>query len=343
MAARLRDVAQHAGVSVKTASNVINNYEHVKPSTRAKVLDAIEHLGYRPNLSARQLKYGRSGFLALALPHLDSPYFSELASRFSAAAVSRGFIPLLEVTNADVEAERHMLDGVQTHMIDAVVFSPLTVTAEEIAARKDATPMVLLGERAVPTGYDHVAVDSVAAAKAVTEHLIGLGRTRIAAVGRESAQGTASVRLDGYLAAMREHGLEVDDSLIIGVQNYERDAGYRAMGHLLTLPDPPHAAFCFNDLLAIGALRACADAGVRVPEDVAVAGFDDITEAQYYTPRLTTVRPDIGFLVDEVLRLLEGLIGKSERQVEDIDVPWSLEVRESTIGRAAGWVTGEPE
>lgn len=343
MAARLRDVAQHAGVSVKTASNVINNYEHVKPSTRAKVLDAIEHLGYRPNLSARQLKYGRSGFLALALPHLDSPYFSELASRFSAAAVARGFIPLLEVTNADVEAERHVLDGVQTHMIDAVVFSPLTVTAEEIAARKDATPMVLLGERAVPTGYDHVAVDSVAAAKAVTEHLIGLGCTRIAAVGRESAQGTASVRLDGYLAAMREHGLQVDESLIIGVQNYERDAGYRAMGHLLTLPDPPHAAFCFNDLLAIGALRACADAGVRVPEDVAVAGFDDITEAQYYTPRLTTVRPDIGFLVEEVLRLLEGLIGKSERQVEDIDVPWSLEVRESTIGRAAGWVTSEPE
>lgn len=333
MVARLRDVAEHAGVSIKTASNVINDYQHVKPSTRKKVMDAIEQLGYRPNLSARQLKYGRSGFLALSVPHLDSPYFSELASRFSAAATARGFIPLLEITNADAEAERHILSGIQTHMIDAVVFSPLTVTAEEIAARRDKTPMVLLGERAIPPGHDHVAVDSVAAAKAVTEHLIGLGRHTIAAIGRESAQGTASVRLDGYVAALTESGIAVDEALIIGVPSYERAAGYDAMQHLLSLSEPPDAVFCFNDLLALGALRACADAGLSVPEDIAVAGFDDITEARYYTPRLTTVRPDLSLLVEEVLRLLQDLISKNEREVEAIDIPWTLQIRESTVGR----------
>lgn len=330
MAVRLRDVAERAGVSLKTASNVINEYKHVKPSTREKVEQAIAELGYRPNLSARQLKYGRSGFIALALPHLGSPYFSELASRFSAAAVARGFIPLLDLTDADIEAERLVLAGVQSHMIDAVVFSPLTLTAAEIAARRDGVPMVLLGERAVPDGYAHVAVDSVAAARAVTGHLLDSGCTRIAAIGRESSQGTASVRLDGFLQAMREADLHPAEEYVIGVASYEREAGYAAMQQLLALSDPPDAVFCFNDLLAIGALRACADAGVRVPEDVAIAGFDDIAEGRFSTPRLTTVRPDLEMLVSEVLRLLEGLITGTSVEVEQVVVPWTLEIREST-------------
>src|SRR5690606_20667 len=131
----------------------LNDHPHVTPATREKVQRAIADLGYRPNLSARQLKYGRSGFLALAVPHLDSPYFSELASLFSAAASRRGFIPLLDITNADADAERLVLAGVSSHMIDAVVFSPLTLTAEEIAARTGTVPMVLLGERAIPEGF----------------------------------------------------------------------------------------------------------------------------------------------------------------------------------------------
>ncbi len=335
MAVILRDVAERAGVSIKTASNVINNYKHVRPATREKVEAAIAELGYRPNLSARQLKYGRSGFVALALPYVNSPYFAELASRFSAAAAQTGFIPLLDITDGDIVAERHVLSGVQTHMIDAVVFSPLTVTADEIAARSDTTPMVLLGERGIPDGYDHVAVDSVAAAEAMTEHLISLGRRRIAAIGRESAQGTASVRLDGYLTALESHGIAVDESLIIGVDNYERSAGYGAMQHLLRLEEPPDAVFAFNDLLALGALRACADAGVAVPGDVAVAGFDDITEGHYSHPRLTTVSPDVPFLIDEVLRLLRGLITEPERDVEDVVVPWRLKIRESTVADTA--------
>lgn len=334
MAVRLRDVAEKAGVSVKTASNVLNDHPHVTPATREKVQRAIADLGYRPNLSARQLKYGRSGFLALAVPHLDSPYFSELASLFSAAASRRGFIPLLDITNADADAERLVLAGVSSHMIDAVVFSPLTLTAEEIAARTGTVPMVLLGERAIPEGFHHVAVDSVAAARAVTEHLISLGRRRIAAIGRESAQGTSSVRLDGYLAALTAAGMEVVDDLIVGVPNYERSAGYAGMQQLLDLPEPPDAVFCFNDLLAIGALRACADRDVAVPDDVAVAGFDDIAEGRYSTPRLTTVHPDMEFLVDEVLRLLKSAVTRSGAPVEDVVVPWRLEVRESTVGRA---------
>lgn len=333
MVARLRDVAERAGVSVKTASNVVNNYPHVKPSTRAKVEQAIAELHYRPNLSARRLKHGRAGFLALAVPQLDAPYFAELAAHVSAEATRRGYILLLDVTGAEAAAEQLVLEGMRSHVIDGVIFSPLALSAEQIAARSDELPMVLLGERGVPEGYDHVAVDSVAAARAVTEHLLSCGRTRVAAIGRESAAGTASVRLEGYQQALAAAGLAVDPDLVIGVPHYEREDGRRAMLELLSRPDPPDAVFCFNDLMAVGAMRACAEAGVRVPEDVAIAGFDDIPEGRYSTPTLTTVSPDLTVLSESALSLLLDRIEGGEGTAREVSVPWRLVIRESTAGR----------
>lgn len=337
MVVRLKDVAERAGVSVKTASNVLNDYPHIRPSTREKVERAIRELGYRPNLAARQLKHGRGGFIALALPQLESPYFSELSARLSAEANRRGYLLLLDITRAERDQERLVLSGMQAHMIDGVIFSPLSLSAEDIAGRTDRRPMVLLGERAVPPGYDHVAVDSVAASRGVGEHLLGLGRTRLAAVGRESAEGTASVRLQGYTEAVEAAGLRLDPARVVGVSAYGRDAGAQAMRRLLDLRDPPDAVFCFNDLMAIGALRACYEAGVRVPEDVAVAGFDDIPEGRFHAPSLTTVAPDLDMLTRRVLDLLVDRIedgSRDGRPSRRVSVPWRLQVRESTVGRA---------
>src|SRR3712207_4641789 len=136
MVARLKDVAERAGVSVKTASNVVNDHPHIRPSTRARVEQAIRELRYRPNLSARQLKYGRGGFLALAVPQVDSPFFGALSARISEHAARQGYILLLEATRADAEAERQVLDGMRSHVIDGLVFSPLALTADEIANRR---------------------------------------------------------------------------------------------------------------------------------------------------------------------------------------------------------------
>ncbi|MGD7790230.1 LacI family DNA-binding transcriptional regulator [Propionibacteriaceae bacterium Y1700] len=332
MAARLKDVAALAGVSIKTASNVINDYPHIRPSTRAKVERAIEELRYRPNLSARQLKHGRAGFLALAVPHLDSPYFSELAARISAEADRLGRIVLLDITGGHLEAERLVAQGMRSHTIDGLIFSPLALDAEELAARSDDVPMVLLGERDAPPGYDHVAVDSVAAADAMVTHLIELGRTRIAPIGHEVYSGTSSVRLSGHRKALARHGLELPEELVTPVDSYDLEAGYRAMQRLLALPEPPDAVFCFADTLAFGALRACADAGVRVPQDVAVGGFDDISEARFSNPRLTTISHDFAFLTAEVLRLVLARQEGSDEPPARVHVPWQLVVRESTVG-----------
>lgn len=336
MVARLKDVAELAGVSLKTASNVINDYPHIKASTRARVEAAIAELRYRPNASARQLKYGRAGFLALAVPQMDSPFFAELSAAISEHAAELGYIMLLEATRAERSAERTVLDGMRTHVIDGLIFSPLALRADEIANRADNLPIVLLGERAVPPGYDHVAVDSVAAARAVTEHLISIGRRRIGAIGRESVEGTASVRLAGYRLALEAAGIAYDPDLVIGVAQYQRADGKAAMDTLLARSHPPDAVFCFNDLMAIGALRACAEAGVSVPEDVAVAGFDDIAEGRFFNPTLTTVAADLDVLSREALRLLLLRVNGGSAPAVSVKVPWTLKIRESTIGRTWG-------
>ena len=332
---RLKDVAARAGVSVKTASNVINDYPHIKPSTRARVQEAIRELHYRPNESARQLKHGRAGFLALAVPHVNVPYFGEIAATISAEATRLGYIMLLDITDADAEAERVVLDGMRSHIIDGVIFSPLVLSTDEIANRADDMPMVLLGERAVLSSCDHVAVDSVAAARAMTEHLIVSGRRRVAAIGREAREGTGSVRLAGYRQALDQAGLAYDPTITVGVESFGRADGKAAMERLLALPNPPDAVFCFNDLMAIGAIRACVEAGVGVPGQIAIAGFDDIAEGRFSNPTLTTVSADLDVLSREALRLLLSRIDSTERPAESVAVPWSLKVRESTTRRPA--------
>lgn len=334
MAVRLRDVATHAGVSVKTVSNVVNGFAHVSEATRAKVLRSIDELGYRPNLSARHLKYGRSGFIALAVPELDIPYFAELATRIDAKAADLGHIMLLDITRAEQRTERMVLAGVQSRMIDGVIFSPLSLDVGEIDARSLEIPMVFLGERAIPDGVDHVAVDSVSAARAMTEHLLSLGRTRIAVIGRSRGVSTGSVRLEGFTQAMEAAGLPVRPEYVMATETYSREAGRVAMLELLDLSDPPDALFCFNDLMAIGALRACAERGVAVPDDVAIAGFDDIMEGRYTTPSLTTVTPDLDFLVGAVLDQLTERITGAKGPGRRINVPWELTLRESTLGPA---------
>ncbi len=334
MAVTLRDVARQADVSLKTVSNVVNERPHVREETRARVMDAIQRLGYRPNLSARQLKYGRSGFITLAVSELRNPYFAELATRITAEAARLGYIALLEITEGDREHERLILNGAQTHMVDGVIFSPTMSSVADIAARQDTVPMVLLGEREAPPGFDRVAVDSVAASDAMVTHLIATGHRRVAALGALPEIGTASVRLAGYRQAMAHAGLPVDPALIIDVPSYTRANGRDAMLRLLTQPDRPDAVFCFSDLLALGAIRACQESGVDVPRDVAIAGFDDLDETRFYTPSLTTITPDMDFLARRALRVLDDRIRGRVEPGEGglVDVPWRLTVRESTGG-----------
>jgi DNA-binding LacI/PurR family transcriptional regulator len=333
MTTRLSDVAARAGVSVKTVSNVINDYPHITSQTRAKVEAAIAALDYKPNVSARSLRKGRSDFIALAIPEMASPYFAELGAAISRAAKKRGITVLIDQTEGEAAAEKLVLDGMRGQLIDGIIFSPITTTPAKIGMAGTAKPLVLLGERPAGGNFDHVAIDSVKASFDATSHLISIGRRRIAAIGVGGGAGTGAVRRKGYRKALKAAGLAHDPSLELAGTGYHRDDGAASMRELLALPEPPDAVFCFNDLLALGALRALADAGLSVPDDVAVVGFDDIEDGRYHSPSLTTISPDKEWLAENAVGLLlERIAGDRDSARRNLSVPYTLEIRESTTG-----------
>jgi DNA-binding LacI/PurR family transcriptional regulator len=335
MPVRLRDVALHAGVSVKTVSNVVNGYAHVSVATRERVEASLAALDYRANVSARSLRTGRSGVFALAVPALDMPYFAELTRYVVQEAETLGYTVLVDQTDGLRERERLIATGVRSHLIDGLILSPMAMDAPELSALGHETPIVLLGEKIDRAPIDHVAFDNVAAACLATEHLLGLGRRRIAAIGyqaeAEALSGVANVRRAGYEQALRAAGVAVDPALTREVHRYRRGEGASAMLSLLS--EGPDAVLCFNDLLALGALHALSRQGVRVPQDVAVVGIDDIEDGRFSTPTLSTIAPDKASVAGEAVRLLHHRLENPGSTSRRVSVGFELIARESTLGR----------
>ncbi|MFD5073733.1 LacI family DNA-binding transcriptional regulator [Streptomyces sp. NPDC058371] len=336
MRVSLKDVAEHAGVSIKTVSNVVNNYPHVTPGMRARVQEAIDELGYRPNMTARHLRKGRTGIIALAVPELGNPYFAELAGAVVDAAAEHEFTVLLDHTRGDREQEVLVSQGFRANVIDGLILSPLELESEDLRGRTDDVPLVLLGEREYDLPYDHIAIDNVAAARTAVRHLLSRGRTRIAYLGArtDSANRPAHLRLAGWREELTAAGVPAPDSLVVPVGGWDRAEGARAMARLLDSGVRPDAVFAYNDLVAIGAMRVLHERGLRVPWDVAVAGFDDIEEGRFGAVTLTTVSPDKQAIARmAVASLLRTLSGRAEPGGRELTAEFRLIERESTLGR----------
>ncbi|AYF98200.1 LacI family DNA-binding transcriptional regulator [Protaetiibacter intestinalis] len=306
MTATLRDVAQLAGVSFKTVSNVINDYPHVSEATRVRVQAAIDQLGYRPNRTARTLRSGRTGAIGLAVPELSLAYFAELADEVITAADERDIVVLIEQTGGDRRRELEVLNGSRRQLTDGLLFSPLALGNEDAALLDVGYPLVLLGERIFDGPVDHVTMENVAGARAATEHLIASGRSRIAVVGAHAGEviGSAGLRVAGYRSALEAHGLPYAEELVVDSGPWHRANGAEAMRMLLARRVSFDAVFALNDELALGALRVLREQGVDVPGQVAIIGFDDVDEGRYSLPSLSTVDPgrrEIARLAVEVL------------------------------------------
>ncbi|MFF1738085.1 LacI family DNA-binding transcriptional regulator [Streptomyces sp. NPDC058247] len=334
MRVSLKDVAARAGVSIKTVSNVVNNYQHVTPAMRERVQQAIDELGYRPNLTARHLRQGRTGIIALALPELGNPYFAELAAAVIDAAALHDYIVLLDHTGGRREQEVLVSQGFRARVIDGLILSPIELEAEDLRERTENVPLVLLGERHYDLPYDHIAVDNVAAARAAVRHLIDLGRREVAFIGaRRGHSQPAHLRVRGWREELLSAGLSVDDGLIATTEGWGHADGAAAMTRILETGRRPDAVFAYNDPIAIGAMRVLSERGMRVPEDVAVVGFDDVVEGHFGAVTLTSVSPDkeaiARMAVESVLARLSGQAPEPRRVWAD----YRLIARESTLGR----------
>lgn len=331
------DVARRAGVSQRTVSNVVNGLATVGPEVRERVMDAIRELDYRPSLAARGLRVGRSGLLQLVVPELDVAYFSELARHVVAAAEDRGYALLVRQTLGSPERERGALDDAAGEYVEGTILSAVGPVDELLAARRTRTPVVLIGEGSGRSAVDHVGIDDEAAAFAATQHLLAAGHRRVAFIGADPASSLrmAALRRDGYTRALAAAGMAVDERLVARTLSYHRPDGARAMAALLDLAEPPDAVFAATDLLALGALHEAHERGVRVPDEVAVVGFDGLEEGRYSAPTLTTVEPDkiaiARLSVDALLDRIGSLEARGEVSAPaDVRVPFTLVERGST-------------
>lgn len=306
MTATLRDVARLAGVSFKTVSNVVNDHPYVSDATRAKVQAAIDELGYRPNRQARSLRSGRTGAIGLAVPELSLAYFAQLADEVITVAERRDVVVVIEQTGGDRRRELDVLSGSRRQLTDGLLFSPLGLGNDDAGLLAVDFPLVLLGERIFDGPVDHVTMENVDAARAATDHLLDLGRRRVAALGAHEGEviGSAGLRLRGYRAALEARGVAYDEALVVDSGPWHRINGAEAMRALLERGVEFDAVFALNDELALGALRVMQEQGIRVPADVAIIGFDDVDEGKYSLPSLSTVDPgrrEIARLAVEVL------------------------------------------
>lgn len=327
---RLVDVAARAGVSMKTVSNVVRGNPHVSPEMRERVQRAIDALGYRPNVTARRLATGRTGMLALALPEMDQPYFAEIARYIAELAAEFGFRVVIEQTLGDVEAERAVISDRDHGLVDGVVFNPVRMTTAEIAGLERDLPLVLIGEAARPSTSDHVMIDNVAAAREAVAYLLRSGRRRIAFLGMvdDDPSDANALRLQGLVDAHRDAGMDHDPALVLSCATYTVSASAEALGAILGNV-AVDAVLCREDRFAVGALRALNTAGMRVPDDVAVIGWDDTALAGWSVPTITSVAPDKRELARVALGLVRDRIGGHQGDGRHVIVPHTLTIRAS--------------
>jgi len=325
----IRDVARRAGVSVATVSRVVNRSPHrVSPSTERRVRRAVRTLGYHANIIAQGLKKRSSRTVALIVPDISNPFFPAIARGIEDAARPRGYAVFLCNTYEDLTRENAYLALLRDRWVDGVIFATVGSNTRHLRAlRRARLPVVLVARDVEGLSIDTVRVDNYRGEYEATVHLLRLGHRRIAHIAGPPALHVAAERRRGYVEALRAAGLAGEAQIVEG--DFTADGGRRAMLAVLRSQPPITAVAAANDLMAIGALEALRHAGRRVPEDVAVVGFDDITFASLVSPALTTVaQPKYRMGQMAMERLLQLLDGGDARSRQTVLVP-ELVIRES--------------
>ena len=327
----IRDVARASAVSVATVSRVLNGSGPVRDETRRRIREVVERFHYSPHGAARSLITRKTSTLGVVLPDLYGEFFSELIRGIDSCARESGYHVLVSGSHSDRSEIEAVLRATRGRVDGLIVMSPDLDARTLKTNPHDGLPIVLLNGNG--RGFDSIHVDNYGGARSMVRHLIDLGHRRIAHLAGPSGNRDAAERLRGYRDAMRTVSRRIAKDLVVE-GDFREAAGYRAGGRLLAWKDPPTAVFAGNDSMAIGLLAAFQEAGVRVPRDVAVAGFDDIPIARFTTPALSTVRVPIAELGSKATRrLLERLSASNGHSVRHEILATTLVVRDSSGGK----------
>ncbi|HUQ84608.1 MAG TPA: LacI family DNA-binding transcriptional regulator [Gemmatimonadaceae bacterium] len=333
MTATIKDVAREASVSIATVSRVFNESGPVSNETRRRVREVAERLRYAPHWGARSLITSRTNTLGALLPTLFGEFFSEVIRGMDQAAKKRGYHLLVSCShNAKTETEAAI--RAMRGRVDGLIAGSPHLDAPSLAANVPPTlPIVLLSSPMTRRGYDALTIENRRGARAMVRHLVGLGHRRIAIITGAAGSYDAAERLVGFRAAMRDAGIDVPNEWELP-GHFTEDSGYRAVAPLLAITPRPTAVFAANDSMAIGAMSALREAGLRVPEDIAVTGFDDAPIARYMSPPLTSVHVAIAELGARAVEiLLHAVDSKNEHDRRHHRIPATLVIRDSCGAR----------
>jgi len=335
MSATIKEVAREAGVSVATVSRVFNQKGPIREETRQRILEVAGRLGYAPHAMARSLITKKTGTLGVLLPDLYGEFFSEVIRGVDLAARRDGYHILVSSSHSNRSEVEAVLRALRGRIDGLIVMSP-EADARALEANLPGTlPVVLLNCRVEGTAFDSINIDNYGGARAMVRHLAALGHRRIAHVKGAPGNNDALERLLGYRDGMEAlDGRQSEDLEIEG--DFTEEAGYRAGEAILRMRPRPTAVFSANDAMAVGVLSALQEAGLRVPDDIAVTGFDDIPVARFLTPTLTTVSLAIADLGDlAVQRLLQAMARGEDRERRHETLPTTLVVRGSCGAKAS--------
>lgn len=323
-----RDIARMAGVSQTTVSRVLQNKPNVSESTRRRVLAVLEGTGYVPNEQARAMRLRRTGTIGVVAGRITNPFYPELIDALGEAITRRGFRMVLWAQDS-ASGEAAAIEAIRGRLIDGIVFTSATVESESLAsATARGLPVVLVIRSIADAECDMVTSDNEAGGRLAADHFVASGVTSIAVVGGGDAVSTGRERRAGFLAGLADHGLVVPPENLYDCE-FEHEAAKEVARTLFARVDGPKAIFCVNDVIAFGVLDAAREAGLSVPDDVQVVGYDDVRMASWSLFDLTTLTQPVGEIADLGVELLAKRLESPERPIEHRRFAPELRVRGS--------------
>lgn len=334
MAVRMKDIARDLGVSVVTVSKVLRNHSDISEETRKKVLRRMKEVNYRPNFAARALVTGRSYTVGLVVPDLLHPFFAEVAKGLSGVLRKKGYGLVISSSEEDGDLEREEIEQMLARRVDVLIIASAQASSASFRRiEEQKTPYVLIDRKFDDLEANFVGVDDELVGEIATSHLIETGRRRIAHIGVQLVS-TGVGRLSGYRRAMAAHGIPVIEGYIVTQARGDESGdqtGFETMKTLLASDPRPDAVFCYNDPTATGAMKAILEAGLRIPEDIAVAGCGNLRYNDYLRVPLTSVGQDSQSIGDKAARLALKLVeSKTAPRPKTILVEPRLVVRDSS-------------